>query len=211
MAEEQIGEFKNQLSNLIYALIAISPSRNYITQFLYLIKMNGSIDYRVLEDAYPDIVKDEYVREAFAKIFGISFADKVSLNTNGYGYFLTNFIDEIFKLFEDAEFRAKVSSILKDEFPEGVPNMAREWLEVRIEGLQSEPNYGENSLKVLKEIVKIGRLKIEDLEKRLGLSRGYLLQCLELLELYKLVEKDYDGSYRPSEQVKKYREVLERL
>jgi len=211
LAEEQIGEFKNQLSNLIYALIAISPSRNYITQFLYLIKMNGSIDYRVLEDAYPDIVKDEYVREAFAKIFGISFADKVSLNTNGYGYFLTNFIDEIFKLFEDAEFRAKVSSILKDEFPEGVPNMAREWLEVRIEGLQSEPNYGENSLKVLKEIVKIGRLKIEDLEKRLGLSRGYLLQCLELLELYKLVEKDYDGSYRPSEQVKKYREVLERL
>jgi len=204
-------DFKKQLLNFVNALIAISPSRNYVTQFLYLIRTNGSVDYRIVEEAYPDIVRDDYTREAFAKIFGISFTDKVSLNTGGYGYHLTDFISEAFKLFEDPESRAKVSSILKDEFPEGIPNLAKEWLEVRLEGLKSEPNYGQNSVRVLKDIVKIGRLKPGELEKRLNLGRGYLLQCLNLLELYRLVEKDYDGSYKPSESVRKYQEVLEGL
>ena len=207
----EIGDFKKQLLNFVNALIAISPSRNYVTQFLYFIRTNGSVEYRIAEEAYPDIVKNDYTREAFAKIFSINFTDKISLNTGGYGYHLTDFISEAFKLFEDSEFRAKVSSILKDEFPEGIPNLAREWLEVRLEGLQSEPNYGQNSIKTLKEIVKIGRLKAEDLERKLNLSRGYLLQCLNLLELYRLVEKDYDGSYKPSESVRKYQEVLEGL
>ena len=210
MARE-VEEFKKQLLNFVNALIAISPSRNYITQFLYLVRINGSIDYRIAEEAYPDIVKDDYTREAFAKIFGINFTDKISLDTNGYGYYLTDFINEIFKLFENPDFRAKVSSILKDEFPEGIPNLAREWLEVRLEGLRSEPTYGQNSIKILKEIVKIGRLKVEDLERKLNLSRGYILQCLNLLELYKLIEKDYDGSYKPSESVRKYQDLLEGL
>jgi len=207
----EVEEFKKQLLNFVNALIAISPSRNYITQFLYLVRINGSIDYRIAEEAYPDIVKDDYTREAFAKIFGINFTDKISLDTNGYGYYLTDFINEIFKLFENPDFRAKVSSILKDEFPEGIPNLAREWLEVRLEGLRSEPTYGQNSIKILKEIVKIGRLKVEDLERKLNLSRGYILQCLNLLELYKLIEKDYDGSYKPSESVRKYQDLLEGL
>ncbi len=210
MARE-VEDFKKHLLNFVNALIAISPSRNYVTQFLYLIRINGSIDYRIAEEAYPDIVKDDYTREAFAKIFGINFADKITLNTNGYGYYLTSFIDEVFKLFENSDFRGKVSSILKDEFPEGVPNLAREWLEVRLEGLKSEPTYGQNSIKILKEVIKIGRLKVEDLERKLNLRRGYLLQCLNLLELYKLVERDYDGSYKPSESVRKYENVLEGL
>jgi len=208
----EVGDFKRQLLNFVNALIAISPSRNYVTQFLYLIKTNkNNVDYGIVEEAYPDIVKDDYMREAFAKIFGISFTEKISLNTNGYGHHLTDFISEAFKLFEDSEFRAKVSTILKNEFPEGIPNLAREWLEVRLEGLKSEPNYGQNSIKILKEIVKIGRLKSEELEKRLNLSRGYLFQCLNLLKIYGLVEEDYDRSYKPSEPVRKYQEVLERL
>ena len=76
---ERLDEFKKQLSNFVKALIALAPSRNYVTQFLYIIKLNGSIDYRILEDAYPEIVKNEYVRECFAKAFGILFKDKVSL------------------------------------------------------------------------------------------------------------------------------------
>jgi len=206
---EEIGDFKKQLLNFVNALVAISPSRNYVTQFLYLIRINGSIDYRIVEEAYPDIVKDDYTREAFAKIFGINFTDKVSLNIDGYGYHLTTFISEAFKLFEDSEFRAKVSSILKDEFPEGIPNLAKEWLEVSLEGLRSEPNYGQNSIKSLKEIVRIGRLKPEELERKLNLSKGYLLQCLYLLELYKLIEKENDGNYKPTESVRKYQGVLE--
>lgn len=202
--------FPKQLSNLVNALIAIAPSRNYVTQFLYIVWMNGSVDYRILEGAYPDIVKDEYTREAFAKAFGISFTDKVSLESEKYGWFLTGFIDKVLQLFEDPEFRSKVGALLKNEYPQGVPNLAEEWINVRVEGLSSEPTYGRNAIRVLKEVVKAGRVKAEDLERALDIGRGTLLECLSLLDLYKLVSKEYDGSYKPAEALRKYPSVLER-
>lgn len=203
--------FSKQLFNFVTALINLSPSRNYITQFLYVIKMNQGIDYALLEDAYPDIVKDEYYREAFAKAFGVSFGEKVSLDNRGYGLFLTEFIEQVFQLFENNEFRTKVSALLKDEYPEGVPNLAEEWLEVRLKGLSSEPNYGKDAIRVLREVLRLGRAKSEDLERSLGLNRGEVVQCLNLLDLYKLVTKDYDGSYKPAEDLRKYPGVLEGL
>jgi len=206
-----ISEFSKQLSNFVNALIAIAPSRNYITQFLYIVKMNGSIDYRILEEAYADIVKDEYTREAFAKAFGVSFTDKVSLEREKYGWFLTEFIDKVFQLFEEPEFRSKVGALLRDEYPQGIPNLAEEWLYVRVKGLSSEPTYGENAIKVLKEVIRVGRAKMEELERALGVGRGTLIEYLKLLDLYKLVTKDYDGSYRPAEALRKYPGVMERI
>lgn len=205
------GEFPKQLSNLVNALIHLAPSRNYVTQFLYIIKMNGSIDYRILEDAYPDIVKDSYTRETFAKAFGISFTDKISLESGKYAWFLTDFIDKGFALFDDPEFRSKAGALLKDEFPQGIPNLAEEWLDVRLKGLSSEPTYGGMAVRVLKEVMRVGRAKAEELEKALGISRGNLIECLNLLDLYKLIVKDYDGSYRPAEALRKYSRVLEGL
>lgn len=202
-------EFLKQLSNFINALIAIAPSRNYVTQFLYVIKMNENIDYRILEEAYPEIMKDEYTREAFAKVFGISFGEKVSLESGKYGAFLTEFIDKIFQLFEDSEFRARVSALLKEEFPEGVPNLAEEWLDMRLRGLISEPTYGKDSVRVLKEIMRVGRAKVEDLERALDISRGTIIECLKLLDVYKLTVRDYDGNYKVAESIRKYPEVLE--
>lgn len=204
-------EFSKQLSNFINALMHLAPSRNYITQFLYIVKMNGSVDYRILEDAYPDLVKDERTREALAKAFGISFTDKISLESGKYAWLLTDFIDKIFALFEDPEFRSKASALLKDEFPQGIPNLAEEWLDVRLKGLSSEPTYGKMATKVLKEIVRVGRAKAEELEKIVGTSRGDLIECLNLLDLYKLTTRDFDGSYKPIEALRKYPKVLEAL
>jgi len=210
--ERDVSEdFSKQLSNFVSALIALAPSRNYVTQFLYIVKMNGSVDYRILEEAYPDIVKDEYMRENFAKAFGVSFTDKISLESGRYGWLLTDFIDRVFELFEDPEFRSRVSTVLKDEYPQGVPNLAEEWLEVRLKGLSSEPTYGGLSVKVLRELVKVGRAKTEELERTLNISRGHLIESLKLLELYKLVIKDYDGSYKPTESLRKYIGVLEEM
>jgi len=203
-------DFRRQLAEFIKALIALSPSRNYVVQFLYLLRMNqGGIDYRILEESYPEIVKDEYVRDYFAKAFGVRFAEKVSLEPNTYGYFLAEFARAILILFDNPEFRTKISSLVREYFPEGIPNLAKEWVEVRLEGLKSEPTYGKSSIAILKELVKTGRMKPEEIEKMLNLSRGHLLNCLNLLELYGLVEKDYDGSYKPSELLRKYQEVLE--
>jgi hypothetical protein len=209
MAGESVeGEIRKQLSNFVNALIAIAPSRNYVTQFLYLVKMNVSIDYRILEDAYPDIVKDEYIRESFAKAFGVSFKDKVTLESGKYGESLANFVDKVLQLFEDTEFRSKVSLLLKDEYPQGIPNLAQEWLEVRLKGLSTEPTYGKLALKVLREILRVGRTRTEELEKSLSMSKGDVLETTNLLKLYGLIKEDPYG-FVPSESLRKYPQLLE--
>lgn len=204
-------DLSRQLSNFVNALIALAPSRNYVTQFLYIVKMNGSVDYRILEEAYPDMVKDEHTRETLAKAFGISFTDKISLDSEKYGWFLTDFIGKVFELFEDPEFRSKICALLKDEYPQGIPNLVEEWLDVRLKGLSSEPTYGGMAVKVLKEIARVGRAKTEELEKALGIGRGAIIESLNLLDLYKLVTKDYDGSYKPQETLRKHPRVLEEV
>jgi hypothetical protein len=206
---EMSEDFNKQLSNFVNALIALAPSRNYVTQFLYLIKMNSSIDYRILEEAYPELMKDEYVREALAKVFGVVFKETVSLDTQGYGSMLVEFIGKVITLFEEPEFRSRVNTLLKSEYPEGIPNLAEEWVDVRLKGLLSEPNYGKLSIKVLKEVMKVGRIKREEVEKALGIRGSTLIECLNLLDLYKLITKDYDGSYRPSDSLKRYPHLLE--
>jgi len=172
------------------------------------VKVNGSIDYRILEEAYPDIVKDEYVRDSFAKAFGISFKDKVYLESGKFGDFLVGFIDRVLQLFEDSEFRSKINSLLKEEYPQGVPNLTQEWLEVRLKGLSSEPTYGKVAVKVLREIVRVQRAKTEELEKSLGISRGEVIEATNLLKLYGLVKEDPYG-FTPSESLRKYPQVLE--
>jgi hypothetical protein len=208
---EMSEDFSKQLSNFVNALIALAPSRNYIIQFLYLIKINGSIDYRILEEAYPELIKDDYTRESLAKAFGVVFSDKVSLDSRGYGFALIEFVDKVLTLFEDSEFRSRTSALLKDEYPKGITNLVEEWVDVRLKGLLSEPTYGKLSIRVLKEIVKVGRVKREEVEKALGIGGSTLIECLNLLDLYKLVEKDSDGTYRPLETLKRYPHLLEEI
>jgi hypothetical protein len=205
-------DFSKQIANFVSALIALAPSRNYVVQFLYLIKKNGSMDYRVLEEAYPELMKDEYMREAVAKAFGVVFKEKVSLDATGYGSALVEFVDKVLTLFEDSAFRSKVNALLKGEYPSGVPNLVEEWVDVRLKGLMSEPTYGKLSVKVLKEVLRIGRVKKEELAKTLAVrDEGALVEALHLLDLYKLALKDYDGSYRPSDDVRKYSRLLEAI
>ncbi|MCC6010645.1 MAG: ArsR family transcriptional regulator [Fervidicoccaceae archaeon] len=201
-------EFRKQLLNFINALIALAPSRNMVTQFLYLVWINGSIDYRVLEDAYPDIVKDEYTRDLFGSVLGVRFEDKVSLVPGSYGEQLCNFVKKAMELFENKDFSSIVGSILKNEYPQGLPNLSKEWLDVRIRGLSQEPTYGELAIKVLKEIIKYGKTKVEELERILGKSRGTIIEALKLLRLYGLVIEYYDKSYAPSNEVIKYTDIL---
>ncbi len=201
--------FVRSLSNLIVSLVNMSPSRNYIVQFLYLIEKNQPVDYRVLEEGYPEIVRDEYVRGTLAGVFGISFGKSVRLEPNGFGKTLVDFVDRIFKLFEDEEFRAKVGAILKEEFPRGIPNLAKEWVEARLKGLASEPSVGKPALGILREIARLGEAKFEDLEKSMNVTRGTIMQSLTLLELYGLVTEDYDGKYRLADDLRKYKDLLE--
>lgn len=218
MAGDVNRDLRRHLANLVSALIALSPSRNLVTQFLYFAGANkGGVDYRVFEEAYPEIVKDGGVRESFGGAFGVlfgghaAFEGKIALEQNKYGWRIFEFVDGfLLKAFGDPEFRSALSSLLAEEFPGGVPDLAREWVEVRVRGLSSEPTYGGKALAVLREIVGSKKVKFEDLERKLGFERGELLECLGLIELYGLVKKDaVTKSYEPADALKSYPDVLE--
>ena len=213
-------ELLKHLSNLVNALIALAPSRNYVTQFLYLIKINEGekqfgevegISFRILENAYPEIVKDDQTREKISKVFGVNFKEKVTLADKGFGDNLTNFLFIVLTFFADDEFRRELSSLLKDEFPQGVPDLLEEWVSVRLRGLSSEPTLGGIAVRALKELVKRGGARLEDLEKALSEKRWDLVDALTLCRLYGLVRVDYGGYYYASDSLKKYSHLLEKL
>lgn len=213
-------ELLKHLSNLVNALIALAPSRNYITQFLYLIKINEDeryageakgISFRILENAYPEIVKDDQTREKISKVFGVNFKEKVTLADKGLGDDLTNFLSIVLTFFANDELRRELSSLLKDEFPQGVPDLLEEWVSVRLKGLSSEPTLGGIAVRALKELVKKGSATVEDLEKALGEERWDLVDALTLCRLYGLVRVDYRGYYYASDPLKKYSHLLEKL
>jgi hypothetical protein len=213
-------ELLKHLANLVNALIALAPSRNYITQFLYLIKINEGekrfgevegISFRILENAYPEIVKDDQTREKISKVFGVNFKEKVTLADKGFGDDLTNFLSIVLTFFANDELRRELSSLLKDEFPQGVPDLLEEWVSVRLKGLSSEPTLGGIAVRALKELVKRGGTRLEDLEKALGEERWDLVDALTLCRLYGLVRVDHSGYYYASDPLKKYSHLLEKL
>ena len=57
------------------------------------------------------------------------------------------------------------------------------------------------SIKVLEEIIRMKCAKIEDLKKTVGLDKDLIIECLNLLTLYKLVIKDHNGSYKAAEEI----------
>jgi hypothetical protein len=221
MSGEEAGrELLKHLSNLVNALIALAPSRNYITQFLYLIKINEGekkfgevegVSFRILENAYPEIVKDDQTREKISKVFGVNFKEKVTLADKGFGDNLTNFLSIVLTFFADDEFRRELSSLLKDEFPQGVPDLLEEWVSVRLRGLSSEPTLGGIAIRALKELVKRGSATVENLKKALGEKEWDLVDALTLCRLYGLVRVDHSGYYYASDPLKKYSHLLEKL
>lgn len=221
MCDLAAEEFGDHLNNLVNALIALAPSRNYITQFLYVIHMmNGEIEFPTLYDAYPELMKDKECREKLAKIFGISFGEKVSLAYDGYGRHVSELIDKIFKKFEDREFRESLNSLLQDIRTESLPNLQEEWVKLKLEGVLDEPTYGINAMRVLKTIAEGKYPDVSDLDKE-GIEENDVRRIVELLkDKYRLIE---EGSgwveelntskegYKLSEELEKYSKLLKEL
>ncbi|KAA0002623.1 MAG: hypothetical protein FE044_02670, partial [Thermoplasmata archaeon] len=70
--------FKEHLNNLINALYALSPTRNYVLQFLEMLPR----DYVKIVEAYPQLFKDEETRQKLKDILGVKISENVEI---GYG------------------------------------------------------------------------------------------------------------------------------
>lgn len=171
--------------------MALCPSRNYITQFF----MVSPMDYPTLYDAYPEILKDEEMREVLVQAFNASVGANIEVR-GGLGSDIVNFINSIFSRLEDEEIRNALNEFLKDVRREPIPNLRREWVELRLKGVAMEPTYGQDSLKILKLLAETKepyeyRCDLEDLVSKTGIDEARMRRIVDLLMTkFRLIEKD---------------------
>lgn len=184
-------DIREHLNNLIEVLIALSPSRNYITQFIIMLPQ----DYPTLYDAYPEILKDEKIRNTLAQSFGVSLGSTISVS-GGLGNEIRGFITRIFSIFEDENIRKQLDEFLKDIRTDPVPNLKEEWIELKIKGVSMEPTYGNDALRLLKLLAEIKepiafRCDLSELVSKTGIDEVRIRRIMEfLITKFQLVAKD---------------------
>jgi hypothetical protein len=174
-------DMKEHLDNLINAIYALSPTRNYVLQFLELLPR----DYPKMMDAYPNLFKDEEVRDRLKDVFGITISEDVEVG-HGLGRKLNGLSNDIrstfFDTYEWEEFQKNLSEYLDRD----LPNVIDELWEQRIMMAMSEPTYGKDCANILKTMKKEGEgdqrsTDISVVMEETGLDRSTLLRIKAFL------------------------------
>lgn len=190
---------QEHIENLLNALVALSPSRNLIVQFMAMTPM----DLPTMMDAYPELLRDEETRQALKTIFNITFAEQVGRPESGYGSSSSighNLLECLFgdygfyKDLERGAVRSSIAQILGKDVEE-IPNPRKEWMELKLNGVSMEPTYGTDAVRVLKAMKKIHeysgsyRATISTIASESGIEEGRIHRVCNLLTKYQLVKK----------------------
>ncbi len=199
-------DVKKHAENIVNAITALMPSRNYIAQFLAM----SPTDFPTMYGAFPELLRDEKTRKVLESAFGISFGEQVKTQDYGkLGYILADFYDKIFKALEREDVRQGLAQLIETD-EKNIPNLHEEWLKLKLDGLAMEPNYGKEAVDVLKAVKIIGEEKnkqyptyevsIAKIADTVKVEEERIYQVIELLLKYKLVKKE---NVREDEQGKR--------
>ncbi len=184
MAEITEEDIKEHLNNLVNALYALSPTRNYVLQLLELLPR----DYPKMVDAYPGLFKDEEVRNRLKDVFGIRIGENVVVGS-GLAEVLHEISEKVMSRFFDShywpEYQKKLSEYLGRDLDD-LPNAVDELWEQRIQMAISEPMYGTDCEKILRAMVKKGEgrefsLNISTVMEETELDRSTLFKIKRFL------------------------------
>jgi hypothetical protein len=189
---------QEHMENLLNALVALSPSRNLIVQFMAMTPM----DLPTMMDAYPELLRDEETRQALKTIFNVTFAEQVGRPESGYdsssiGYELRECLFGSYGFYKDlerADVRSSIAQILGKDVEE-IPNPKKEWMELKLNGISMEPTYGTDAVRVLKTVKRICEnsdrymATISTIANESGIEEERIHRVCSLLTKYQLVEK----------------------
>lgn len=202
------AEFKEHLSHLFEAMVAISPTRNYVSQMVHLLPE----ERRQMRYAYPELFEKMETQEFLTEGFGLEISEEeVSTGFSGPSSDLSSLIDDVMDFFDDDERRR----ILSEYLDEDIPNPRREWIDHKIKMAVSEPNYGEDIRSVINVMQKYGdqqngfRLDTERVEKlteinstRIGEIKRFLTSELDIL-------RDSNNEFRFNDEIMNYPGVVD--
>lgn len=195
------SELKKHLNNIINALIALCPTRNYISQFLMVLPE----EYATMYDSFPEFLSDPQFRSQLQTILGLTIGPKIQYSSNSFAEKLVNIIEFTFKTFENQAWLQEWNEFLKEVRDDKVPNVVEEWVSVKIQLAIKDPIYGKLSFMILKQItenllnnqkfdatgqlIEPNNLKLDDLVVKLQISKSQLEPTINnLVNKFKIIQ-----------------------
>jgi hypothetical protein len=128
-----IIEVKEEIERFLNAIHALLPSRNCVSQYLFMMPK----DYPTMYELYPEFLADPLFRERMGKAFGIEYGSRVECRYDSLSGQFINFMNVIFRILETRDVRLALCEILgvSDDV---LLHPKKEWIKARIEGLMSD-------------------------------------------------------------------------
>lgn len=207
-------ELKKHFNNIINALIAICPTRNYISQFLMYLPE----EYALMYDSFPEFLTNSLFRGKFQYALGLTIGPKLNYLPDSFAQNLIKLINLIFTLFNNKDLQLRLNDFLGDIRSEKIPNLLKEWILAKIKLAIQDSIHGKNAFKILKIIYEnqilnpnsdiVGfqpnthpkkGVKMEDLMSNLEISKFELESIIHFLmnklKLIKMIsQKNEDNS-----------------
>lgn len=201
-------EFKEHLSQLFEAMVALSPTRNYVSQMITLLPE----ERRQMRHAYPDLFERMETQEFLTDTFGLQISEEeVSTRNRRPAGEIESMINDIMNFFDDDDRRREFEEYLNQE----IPNPRREWFDHKIKMAVSEPNYGEDIQTVFDTMLKFGdkdngyRLDINRMDEITDVEHGRLLEIKRFLVSELGLLRDRNEQFEFESNVMKYPELID--
>lgn len=201
-------EFKQHLSHLFEAMVAISPTRNYVSQMVHLLPE----ERRQMRYAYPELFERMETQEFLTDGFGLEISEEeVSTKHRGPSSDLSSLINDIMQFFDDEERRRLLNEYLDQE----IPNPRREWIDHKLKMAVSEPNYGEEIRSIFNVMRKYGdqqngyRLNTERIEELTDVEDGRIREIKRFLVSELDILRDSNGEFRFESVIMDYPGVVD--
>lgn len=200
-------EFKEHLENLLEAMNALSPTRNYVSQMLYLLPK----EYSQMTNAYPEIFEQMQTQQFLTDTMQLKVEEEVSTDRRGPADELTALIDDIFEFFNDEERRRAFEEYLGRE----IPNPRKEWLDHQVKMAVSEPNYGEDVREVLQKMINLGdrknnhRLDLDRVAEHSDVPQDELIDIRQFLSEDLEILQDVQGQFEFYSEIMEHPETID--
>jgi hypothetical protein len=191
---ETVINVREETQNLINALHALSPSRNYLIQYLLMLPK----EYPTVYDLFPEFLSDIETRESLRNAFGLEYASQVNPVFDRLAYHLRNFLGKLFDLMESRETRDALCNLL-GVTDEALFNPRLEWIKAKLDGIRSESRDGPTMIKILQILATTEEpfahwRSIEDLRTRLKKTEGEIMRSLTLSQDLSLIRRETKGN-----------------
>lgn len=192
---EEIEKIRKDIIEFVEKILSLVPPYDRISIFLR--ECEFSKNFREMSKAHPELFHPE-VFSIIQQLLGIKIESDGSISLNHIGYYLNYLIANIYKVFDNDDFRRDLSEFIGKD----IPNPLEEYVKVCINAIKQQDA---KMIEILKVLID-GSYNFEELKNELN-KRGIILEednlksYLRTLKRLGLIEKYYE--YRIKDTIKK--------